>query len=1112
MEHSGAEFLPLSAVPVFESEGTPVSKRKTVIAALVLAVVGAATAFAQIPDPMPDQGEEEYIFYGLTPLGGATEPVIIFIPGLRGTASDWWTQGEGDAVDNEMYLFAYRARFRTAFISLSPDNSRNDESIEFNATVLKKAIPKIADRYGVDKVYVVAHSKGGLDLQEAMLEADVRRRIKGVFTVSTPNNGAALADWAFGAGHEFAALFGLTTPGIRALQTHRIQKLREEIDPILVEEQIPFFTVSGNSSRGPLTGLIGLLLSLLEPGPNDGFVSVASAQLPRTYATEMGEISANHFEIDRGDYIWPKIYASIVGLESVRPGWDRIATNGFGDIDNTWNWSMEWFKGKLFVGTGRAVQCVTFATAAVQVVNPLPFPLYPAIGNRCANDYKDLALAAEIWAFTPETRSWERVYRSPEDVPIDFDHQGRPTKYTARDIGYRGMIVFKEQDGTEALYVGSTTAASVYQPSEYYQHHPYPPPRILRSVDGVNFQPLPQEPGTTLGDILEDEALGARGFRSFAALHGKLFVTATDFRGLGFIIVADRPELGNDAWQRASGSVLDFPVWTLHVYNDHLYCVTGDNQFAAGYGVYRTDGKGSPPYDFTPIVTAGAHQTASPSMARAALSFGELDGILYVGTDRPPEMIRIFPDDSWDLVIGNPRATTAGFKTPLSSVGQRFDNLFNGHFWRMTPTWDKKRLYMGTWDNAVSSRTVQLLDGVNRGEYGTNVYSTQDGVRWNLETKQGFGDPMNYGTRSFAATPFGTFLGTAQATDGSQVFLEQSQLDFDEDGDIDRSDATILGYAATNAPAKRGDPRDLDEDGFITSADVKALRTQCDKPNCENVPPSDIPPDPQNLISASAYALPDNLQQQVILSWDRVPGAQFYRILRSEVRSPIDLLPANLQIRLPGVPDPIRIPEDLLPGGAFDTFCSKPENAATLPCFARDIFMQVDANGQYAGIGLPFIEVAATDHNFYAETGPTALQSLYYVVADFGHGRTSPGSNLIGGPSYALPVTFVSARLSVDRVTSNFSNPETEEVLEAIGRAEADAIEAEYESAGLILEEERDRLQQLSKDQSPAVPGTIELARILTDLIGTIRFVAAGVYEPIVPTLGPEALESLAQH
>src|SRR3546814_13862183 len=45
--------------------------------------------------------------------------------------------------------------------------------------------------------------------------------------------------------------------------------------------------------------------------------------------------------------------------------------------------------------------------------------------------------------------------------------------------------------------------------------------------------------------------------------------------------------------------------------------------------------------------------------------------------------MRFWPDDSWDLIMGESRMTDQGLKYPLSGITPGFDNLFNGYVWRM---------------------------------------------------------------------------------------------------------------------------------------------------------------------------------------------------------------------------------------------------------------------------------------------------------------------------------------------------------------------------------------------------------------------------------------------
>src|SRR5262245_27692904 len=153
------------------------------------------------------------------------------------------------------------------------------------------------------------------------------------------------------------------------------------------------------------------------------------------------------------------------------------APQGFGDRQNSWPWAMVWWEkqNKLFVGTARAKACVDHATVAL--FRPR-FAQYPPRDRDivCAPAVHDLPLQAEIWSWSPETGAWKRVFRSPNDLPIP----GRPGKLVARDVGFRGMQVFTEADGTEALYVSGVSARAFDEQSKarYLTDPELPPPRI----------------------------------------------------------------------------------------------------------------------------------------------------------------------------------------------------------------------------------------------------------------------------------------------------------------------------------------------------------------------------------------------------------------------------------------------------------------------------------------------------------------------------------------------------------------------------------------------------------------------------------------------------------
>lgn len=505
----------------------------------------------------------------------------------------------------------------------------------------------------------------------------------------------------------------------------------------------------------------------------------------------------------------------------------QVSEPGFGDRQNSWAWSMRWWKGTLYVSTVRSFLCAYVATLDMELGTGIYPPDDPDL--ECAATPQELDLRAEIWRYTPQTRTWERVYQSPADVPIP-EHPG---KFVARDIGFRDMAIFVEPDGTEALYVTGVSSRSF--------NIGVPPPRILRSVDGVNFEAIPQDPGTFLGDlpVVVEDVSANRSFRSITVYKGRLYVTASDFRGVGALLESANPAAGNDTFRQVTPP--DMKVWQAAVFNGYLYLGLESND---GYQVVKTDATGDPPYEFIPVVTKGGFKSGNKS--ENVLSMFVFNGRLYVGTDRPTELIRINPDDTWDLVVGAPRETPEGFKAPISGLPTGFGNIFNGHFWRMEE--HAGRLYLGTWDWSVELRTIPFLDPIIKNEYGFDLFATPNGAHWYMLTRDGFGDDFNYGARSMASTPFGLFVGTANPFYGLQVWQV-----------IPMPMYTV----------------------FLPLVDVSGTSTGSLREGRTEV---QAPASLQHILDVPKQLEVETTGGPVILSWERPRGAVRFRIYRSALR------------------------------------------------------------------------------------------------------------------------------------------------------------------------------------------------------------------------------------
>jgi hypothetical protein len=952
-------------------------RRQTLALAAFGAVLGlfhpvAAQTFPSPPTlPAPAPGGPEHIFYGAVPPSPpyvASPWVLVFFHGLHGVASNWW-------VSNDMYDRAYKRGYRTAFVSMNLDNTPNDAGFEENAPVARDALARIALHYNTDKVVIIGHSKGGIDAQAAMLDPSTRALVRAVFTISTPNSGTELADWAFGPGKEIAGPLGLLTPGVQSLMTDNMEAFRKKADPVLRASGIPFYTMGGTDARGNLiTEVTGIILYDRTKGQkNDGFVPFPRTKLPQDYANDLGEVKTNHFAVDSGWASFPKINGRLQILEYTLKQFDRIASGGHGDPHNNWMWSLEWFKGKLYVGTGREIQCLSLLTSDTQVgTNVYPFAV---LAGECPEG-GELArsLAAEIWSYCPRTREWRRVFKSPEDLPLSTDEG---FIHTARDVGFRGMTVFREADGTEALYVGGVTSGSVYEGLSDYAGG-FPPPRLLRSVDGVHFEAVPQDPGTFLGEIGNPLPGSTRALRSFRALtpyKGKLFATIGDFRGLGVVVASSDPAVGNDAWELVSPITEDFPVWNLAVYNGFLYATTGDKDYSdTGFGVYKTDATGPPPYRWSPVITNGAYQPNPHLRAPNGLSFAQLHGQLYVGTNRPTELYRINPDDTWDLIVGEPRDTPFGRVRPLSGMGIGFGSWFNGHFWRMAG--HQGSLYLTTWDASTGLRYFRTLDTIFGFQFGFDFFRSQDGVHWEAITRGGMWDSGNIGGRSILSTEAGLFLGTARNRDGAQVFQcrPPNCTPLEPQLHLDRACVADEVREARAGPSRRTvRNRDTPSSLRCEQRDEAADEILIDRPR---------------VLEAESEEVSG---REVILRWLPVSGAVQYRIYRSTVQGITTYL-AGLTIEVPGIGE-VTIADIL--NGALDHLCT--------PSTPQICTIIEGVKNPLVGLPGPFVQVGIRTANFFSETAPTAYQSIYFVRAEDSEGNLSTASNFVGAPSKGAP-------------------------------------------------------------------------------------------------------------
>jgi hypothetical protein len=498
-----------------------------------------------------------------------------------------------------------------------------------------------------------------------------------------------------------------------------------------------------------------------------------------------------------------------------------IASDGQGDWKNIYAWSMASYGGDLYVGTARQAAIapvMEFMTGAMPgfTMPEGAFPsdsapffrdfmtiadagggvMLPRITDEAKFEQWNAASCAEIWRL--HNRQWTRVYRVPRVPAMVLDTNGKQALMpmlpsydpsakvymTPLAVGFRNMVAFTDANGTPGVYASAGSFSLGAPASQSYNGN-----LLFGSTDGINWSPL-----------LTPEQMG-RETRALGVHHGKLYA------GIGTAMNSfmGAPAKPGSVWCSATpgvpGSwtkVLDFPtrapentgVVSMTSCSDRLYIGTESSE---GFQVWRSlvaDPAGND--DWKCLVKDGAGDRYN-AWAGTMKTFR---GDVYVGSMAVPgitgelamkafDLIRIKPDDRWQLLVGNrtPQSPIDGAvqRRPLSGWQSGFGMPTNLYCWNMEVY--KGWLYVGSMDMSSMLRAASeagmempdmgipplILDVVLQAA-GFDLWKTANGTFWLPVTLRGMGDWRNYGARTIRVHNDHLFIGTADPFRGFQVW------------------------------------------------------------------------------------------------------------------------------------------------------------------------------------------------------------------------------------------------------------------------------------------------------------------------------------------------------
>ncbi|MCA1055488.1 hypothetical protein LCM10_10880 [Rossellomorea aquimaris] len=219
---------------------------------------------------------------------------ILFIHGINTNSDTWRIAG------HDIGELACSHGFQTAFINLS-----GSSDMWANGLLLAEKMKEISD-YFKKKLVIVAHSKGGIDAQTAMVHHGASPYVRRAITLSTPHHGAELADLAYSKWASWLTeKINSKSDAIFSLQTAYMKAFRERTDHLDASLHTPFYTFGGTGWGGMGSELFWGGLYLSRFGPNDGAVTVKSSRLP--YGKKMVARDWTHKTIKQGEEIFPYI-------------------------------------------------------------------------------------------------------------------------------------------------------------------------------------------------------------------------------------------------------------------------------------------------------------------------------------------------------------------------------------------------------------------------------------------------------------------------------------------------------------------------------------------------------------------------------------------------------------------------------------------------------------------------------------------------------------------------------------------------------------------------------------------------------------------------------------
>ena len=168
---------------------------------------------------------------------------ILFVHGKGGQGNDW-------DINDGQYYFGFRGRFsEDGFITATTEQLLGSEvSLRENASRLAPIVGWMETRYGVDRINLVGHSKGGLDSRAYISDRGLNPNngVATLVTLGSPHHGSALAD--LGEDISIIAEFlGLLTDAAHDVTERHMNDIFNPATP--AREDVTYYAIAANAGH-----------------------------------------------------------------------------------------------------------------------------------------------------------------------------------------------------------------------------------------------------------------------------------------------------------------------------------------------------------------------------------------------------------------------------------------------------------------------------------------------------------------------------------------------------------------------------------------------------------------------------------------------------------------------------------------------------------------------------------------------------------------------------------------------------------------------------------------------------------------------------------------------